>query len=325
MRPRGVKGNVKEGSMKRSAAVALAVLSLLLAGLAVGTSGVRAGDHEGDEGERDVDKNVERRIEVVRLGGGGAFLGVGLDEVEGDARGAKVRTVEPNSPAETAGLQDGDVIVRFDGADVRSARQLVRLVGETPVGRVVPIEVERAGGTQNLTATLGERRHRLHAGPGHVVVPGLEDFDVTIDVPEAPILEHGAEPHVFRWHGDEDRDYTVFLGSGRPRLGIRFLEIEAQLADYFGLATDSGVLVSSVDEDSPAEKAGLKAGDIVLEVGGKAIRHGGDLRRAIRNVEGGGTVTLKLQRDGKPLEVEAVLPAPEPPPGKRFLRGSTGV
>jgi serine protease Do len=311
--------------MKRSAAVVLAVLSLLLAGLAVGTSGVRAGDHEGDGDERHVDREIERRIEVVRLGGGGgAFLGVGLDEVEGDARGAKVRTVEPDSPAEKAGFQDGDVIVRFDGDEVRSARQLVRLVSETPAGRLVPIEVKRAGGTQKLTATLGERHHRLHAGPGHISVPGLEDFDVTIDAPESPLLEPGAEPHVFRWHGDEDQDFTVFLGSGRPRLGIRFLEIEGQLSDYFGLAADTGVLVSSVDEDSPAEKAGLKAGDLVLEVGGKAIRHGGDLRRAIRNVEGGGSITLKLQRDGKPLDVEAVLPEAEPP-RERFHRGATGV
>lgn len=311
--------------MKRSVAVALAVLSVLVGGLAVGTSGVRAGEQEGDGDERPVDKKIEKRIEVVRLGGGGgAFLGVGLDEVEGDARGAKVRTVEPDSPAEEAGLQDGDVIVRFDGAEVRSARQLVRLVGETPAGRAVPIDVKRAGDTQKLTATLGERHHRLHAGPGHISVPGLEDFDVTIDAPDAPLLEHGAEPDVFRWHGDEGHDFTMFLGSGRPRLGIRFLEIEGQLADYFGLAGDTGVLVSSVDEDSPAARAGLEAGDIVLEVGGQAIRHGGDLRRAIRNVEGGGSVTLKLQRDGKPLEVEAVLPEAETP-GRRFHRGATGV
>jgi S1-C subfamily serine protease len=311
--------------MKRSAAVALAVLSLLLAGFAIGTSGVRAGGLEGDGDERHVDEKIERRIEVVRLGGGGrAFLGVGLDEVEGDARGAKVRTVEPDSPAEKAGFQEGDVIVGFDGAEVRSARQLVRLVRETPSGRVVPIEVKRAGGTRELTATLAERPHRLHAGRGLIHVPGSEDFDVTIDVPESPLLEHGADPQAFRWHGDDDHDFTMFLGSGRPRLGIRFIEIEGQLADYFGLAAGAGVLVSSVNEDSPAAKAGLKAGDVVLELGGQAIRHGGDLRRAIRNVEGGGSVTLKLQRDGKPLEVEAVLPAPESP-SERFHRGATGV
>jgi S1-C subfamily serine protease len=311
--------------MKRSAVVALAALSLLLAGLATGTVGVQAREHDGDGDERHVEREIEKRIEIVRLGGeGGAFLGVGLDEVEGDARGAKVRTVEPESPAEKAGLQDGDVIVRFDGAEVRSARQLVRLVGETPAGRSVPLEVKRAGATRKLTATLGERHHRLRAGRGHTYVPGPEDLDVTIDAPESPLLEHGVEPHVFRWHDDDDHDFTVLLGSGRPRLGIRFIEIEGQLADYFGLAADAGVLVSSVNEDSPAAKAGIKAGDVVLELGGQAIRDGGDLRRAIRNVEGGGSVTLKLQRDRKPLDVEAVLPEPETP-AKRFHRGAPGV
>jgi serine protease Do len=309
--------------MKRSAAVVLAVLSLLLAGLAVGTVGVRAGEHEGDGGEeRHVDRETEKRIEVVRLGGEGNFLGVGLDEVEGDARGAKVRTVEPESPAEKAGLQDGDVILRFDGADVRSARQLVRLVGETPAGRVVPIEVKRAGATRTLTATLGERDHRFHVGPRHRFFPGPEDFDVTIDVPDAPLLPHGAEPYVFRWHGDEGRDFAMVLEAGRPRLGIRYIEIGGQLADYFGLAADTGVLVAAVEEDSPAAKAGIRAGDVVLELDGRPIRDGGSLRKEVRRAEG--AVAVKVQRDGKPLDVEVVLPEAKEP-AKRIHRGHSST
>jgi C-terminal processing protease CtpA/Prc len=310
--------------MKRSAAVVLAVVSLLLAGLAVGTVGVRAGEQEGDGEERHVDREIEKRIEVVRLGGEGAFLGVGLDEVEGDARGAKVRTVGPESPAEKAGLQNGDVIVRFDGADVRSARQLVRLVGETPAGRVVPIEVKRAGAPRTLTATLGERDHRFHVGPRHRFLPGPEDFDVTIDVPAAPLLPQGAEPHVFRWHGDEGRDFAMVLEAGRPRLGIHYIEIEGQLADYFGLAADTGVLVTSVQEDGPAAKAGIRAGDVVLELDGRPVRDGGSLRKEVRRVEGGGPVAVKLQRDRKPLDVEVVLPEAKEP-AERIPRGHSST
>ncbi len=311
--------------MKRSAALALGVCSLLLAGLAVGTGGVRAGEKDGD-GEC-VDRKVEKRIEVVRFGdGGGGFLGVGLEDVDGDARGAKVRTVEPDSAAEKAGLEDGDVIVRFDGVDVRSARQLARLVRETPSGREVDIEVMRGGATRTLTATLGEGRHlphdgggthRLHAGPGDVFMPEMEDLDIEI----APELPHG--PHVFRWHGDDGRDFTIGWPPARPRLGIRFIEIGDQLADYFGLAADEGVLVTAVEPDTPAAKAGIKAGDVILEFDGKAIRDGAQLRQEVRETEGGAAVAMKVQRDGKALDVQVTLPQPETP--KKIRRHTTGV
>ena len=82
--------------MKRSAALVAGVVSVLVCGLALGSGGVRAGEKEEDG------KRIERRIEIVR-GGGGAFLGVGLEDTEDGTRGAKVRTVEPDSAAEKAG------------------------------------------------------------------------------------------------------------------------------------------------------------------------------------------------------------------------------
>jgi S1-C subfamily serine protease len=310
--------------MMRSAAVSLAVLCLLLAGLAAGSGAVRAHEVEGEGEDRHAEGKFEKKVRVVRLAGeGGAFLGVGLDEVEGDARGAKVLSVEPESPAEEAGLQDEDVIVRFDGVQVRSARQLARLVGETPSGRVVPIEVERAGAKQKLTAKLGERRHRTHTLK-HMVGPGLEDFDVTVDVPELP--PHPDEPHVFRWHredGSDPHDYTMLWEPFRPRLGIRFIEIEGQLADYFGLSAETGILVAAVSEATPADKSGMKAGDVILEFDSHTIRDGGDLRRAIREAEG--AVAVKLQRDGRTRDIEVVLPERKKPPERMIHRRPTGV
>jgi serine protease Do len=310
--------------MKRSAAMTLGVCSLLLAGLAVGTGAVRAGEKDGDEEHRE---KIEKRIEVVRFGGGGGFLGVTLEEVEGDARGAEVRTVEPDSAAEKAGVEDGDVIVRFDGVDVRSARQLARLVRETPAGRQVDIEVTRDGARRTLTATLGkgphlfdagEGLHRFHVGPGEMVVPDLEDLDIHI-APDMP----GPGPHVFRWHSDDDRDFTLAWPPRRARLGIRFVEIGDQLADYFGLTAEEGVLVTSVEADTPAAKAGVKAGDVVLEFDGKPVRDGGQLRKRVREAEGGVPVTMKLHRDGRAVDVEVTLPAPEKP--KKIRRHAPGV
>jgi serine protease Do len=313
--------------MKRSTTLALGVCSFLLAGLAVGTGGVRAGEKDGDE-ER-VERTVTKGIEVTGTWSGGGFLGVGLEDLEGAARGAKVQTVRPDSAAAKAGLEDGDVIVRFDGVDVRSARQLARLVRETPAGREVDIEVTRDGAARTLTATLarglhlapgGPWPHGLEVGPGQVVVPGIQDLDMEdFDIEGAPELPYGAGPHVFRWHGDDGHDFSMSLSPGRPRLGIDFIEMGDQLASFFGLTTGEGVLVTSVGPETPAAKAGVKAGDVVLEFDGTAIRDGAQLRRHVREAESGRAVTMKLQRDGKALDVEVTLPEPEKPKTIRYL------
>jgi serine protease Do len=128
-------------------------------------------------------------------------------------------------------------------------------------------------------------------------------------------------PHVYRWHGDDEGDFTMSWLPEGPRLGVYVMSIEGQLARYFGLEADEGALVSSVEEGSPAAKAGIRAGDVVLEFNGRAIHTSRDLRRQVRKSEGG-TVTIKLLRDAKPLDVQVSLPEPETP---KTPRHSTGV
>ena len=177
--------------MKRLATLALAVPAVLVAGLALGPGHARAG--EKDEEQKKVEKQV-----VVRHAGGGR-LGVSLADTEGDVRGAKVRSVEEGSAAEKAGIKEDDLIVRFDGEAVRSASHLARLVGETPAGRAVPIEVTRGGATQKLTATLaeGNRRVRVYSRG----LPGMREFDFDVpewdvEVPEPPAPPHApSSPH----------------------------------------------------------------------------------------------------------------------------------
>jgi S1-C subfamily serine protease len=309
--------------MKRLAASALAVSAILLAGFALGPGDARAKD--GDEGE----KKVEKRV-VVRHAGGGR-LGVCLDDTEGDRRGANVRSVENDSPAEKAGIKEGDVIVRFDGEAVRSASQLARLVRETPAGRSVPIEVDRGGAAQKLTATLAEggRRFRVF-GEG---LPGERDFDFAIpdwevevpeppSPPEAPLAPHPPlAPRAWSWKSDDGHDMVFrMLGAGPRKLGIEYMEIGEQLAGYFKLTGKTGVLVSSVDADGPAGKAGMKAGDVILKLDGATIEDGSDLREAVSKAEGGKEVTVTVQRDGRPLDLKVTLAKPE-----TRIRRSTGI
>lgn len=310
--------------MKRLIALAVGVPAVLAAGLALGPGDVRAGQKEKD----DAVEKVERKI-VVRHSGGGR-LGVSLEETEGAVRGAKVRSVEEGSPAAKAGIKEGDVVVRFDGEAVRSASQLARLVGETPAGRSVAIEVSRGGATQKLEATLAEGGRRVRVLEG----PGMREFafempDIDVDVPEppeppeppgapapphAPMAPRAPLPHAWAWRGDDGRDMVMrFFGGGPRRLGIEYVEIGEQLAAHFELTAKSGVLVSSVDADSPAAKAGMKAGDLVVKLDGKPIEDGRDLREAVAEAGEGKPVTVTVKRDGRPVDLQVTLAKPERP------------
>jgi serine protease Do len=303
--------------MKGLAALALAVPAALVAGLALGPGDVRAQQKDPDE------RKVEKRV-IVRHAGGG-LLGVGLDETEGDLRGAKVRSVEKDSPAEKAGIKEGDVIVRFDGEAVRSAAQLARLVGEAPAGRSVAIDVSRGGATQKLTATLAEgtRRFRFSTGEG---LPGMHEFnfempelDVQVpEPPEPPAPPHAPAaprapmaPHMWSWSDDGHSRPFRLLGAGPRKLGIEYMEVGEQLAGYFKLPGKTGVLVSSVDADGPAAKAGMKAGDVILKLGTATVAGGDDLREAVSEAEGGKEITVTVQRDGRPLDLEITPAKPE--------------
>jgi S1-C subfamily serine protease len=312
--------------MKRLAALALGVPAMLVAGLVLGPGDVGAGQTDQDG------RKVEKRV-IVRQAGG-SRLGVGLEDTEGDVRGTKVRSVEEGSPAEKAGIEEGDVIVRFDGEAVRSASHLARLVGETPAGRSVAIEVTRGGSTQTLSATLaeGSRRTRLFSGDG---LPGMREFrfelpEWDVEAPEppspphAPVPPHAATPphapmaprapmpHAWSWKSDDGHDMVFRMRGGGPRkLGIEYMEVGEQLASYFKLSGKTGVLVSSVDAEGPAGKAGMKAGDLILKVDAEAIKDGDDLRDAVAEAEGGKEVTVTVQRDGRPLDLKVTLAKPE--------------
>jgi len=118
-------------------------------------------------------------------------------------------------------------------------------------------------------------------------------------------------PDVFKWKARDGRDFALefpeMMGPGARRLGIVFQDVSGQLAKYFHAPQESAVLVVSVDEGSAAEKAGLKAGDLILRFAGREIRDTDDLRNEVRRADTGKEVTIGIQRDGKPLEVKATL------------------
>jgi membrane-associated protease RseP (regulator of RpoE activity) len=250
-----------------------------------------------------------RSVLFVRDGGG--FLGVQLEEVDAktadrlklaEERGALVRKVESGSPAEEAGLQADDVIVRYQGGKIESARQLARLVRETPAGRKVVLEVVRGGAVRTLTATLDERSASGGPQPFHFTVP-----DIDVDVPQFEVPDIDVDARHFEMPLPQGRESFFWKRwFGPPKLGIKYQRISGQLAQYFGLESGRGILVTSVDADGPAGKAGMKAGDVLVTVSGEKIRSASDLHEALEDVEPGQEVAVTVLREGKTIDLKVV-------------------
>jgi S1-C subfamily serine protease len=191
---------------------------------------------------------------------------------------------------------------------VHGASQFARLVRETPVGRKVSIEISRDGAKQQVDATVGDRRTadgELLA-PGHPAMPGLPE-NLDGEIGDALRNFHfELDPEDAARLGDDARDEVrrAFRSRG-PRLGIRYHELSDQLAAYFKV--DDGVLVSSVDEGSPAAKAGLKAGDVIVKLNGTAVGDASALGGAVARLSAGTPATITVQRDGRPLDLKVTV------------------
>jgi membrane-associated protease RseP (regulator of RpoE activity) len=285
-------------------------VAVLTAGALVVSPGAR-----GDSDE----KGRTHRVEVMRFDGGGARLGIELEEIDkGEAtrlklseeRGALVRHVEEGSPAAKAGLKKDDVILEFQGEKVQSASQLARLVRETPPGRTVSISVGRGGASERLTATLGEGGHgRFQYGEGDMFPPFPPMPPERALAPEAPEPPMPPRPPDVLRRRERGGDFTFenFGRGGPPRLGIEFDEVSGQYAKFLHAPGDRGVVVTSVEDGSAAAKAGLKAGDLILRFDGREIRDASDLRSEVRRSEGGKELTVAVQRDGKPVDLKVTL------------------
>ena len=107
--------------------------------------------------------------------------------------------------------------------------------------------------------------------------------------------------------GEFDFDGEPFLAAGRGRLGVRVQDLSEELAGYFGVK--AGVLVAGVEAETPAAKAGVKAGDVITAVNGQAVTEPGELRREVAKVEDGKTADLAVTRDKKPLTLKVEVTA----------------
>ncbi len=176
--------------------------------------------------------------------------------------GALVASVTDGGPAEQAGIEQGDVILEFDGRDVEDMRKLPRMVAETSIGREVPVVVWRKGERVTIDVQLGE-----------------------LDEEQVASLESGPEMA-------EDEADT---------LGLMLSEITPELRERFELDDSAkGVIVTNVAPDSTAMEKGLQPGDIIVEVDQEEVSSPGDVVKLVSQAkeEGYRVVTLLVYRSG---------------------------
>ncbi len=240
------------------------------------------------------------------------YLGIGVRDIDSDSakkfnlkevRGAEVTSVAEESPAAKAGLKAGDVVLEFNGQPVEGGEELSRLVRETPVGRQVRLGVWRNGAMQNIPITIAARQPQSfgYNGPWTMTGPNGQQMQFPNQMPEFNTPELRQLP-----------DFPGFpmIPAGSPMLGImgEALGQEKQLADYFGV--EDGVLVKAVSRDSMAEKAGIKAGDVIVKIDDTKVATSRDITMALRAARNKKTVTVMVMRNKKEMPITVTLENP---------------
>jgi serine protease Do len=214
---------------------------------------------------------------------GGSYLGIGIQEISADRAktlnlppeaAVEITRVGAGSPADKAGLKTGDVVLQYNGVRVEGIEHFSRMVRETPLGRDVKLEILRNGAPQTITAKIGQ-----HPAPQGFPFPDGFGFPL----PDGP---------------------RIFEGWRSPMLGVEAESLDGQLAQYFGVS--QGVLVRAVMKSSPAEKAGIKAGDVILRVEDGKVATPADISGRLRAL-GGKSVPVVLMRDHKELTVTVAV------------------
>ena len=223
----------------------------------------------------------------------GSFLGISVLEIDAERakalnlkeeHGVEITRVEDDSPAAKGGLKVGDVVLEYNGQRVEGVAQFIRMVHETPAGRDVKLSISRSGAPQTLAVkTVARKTVLARAGDGAVIeIPRLELPDIRMpDVPRA----------YMSWRS------TV--------VGIEAESLDAQLAEYFGVK--EGVLVRSVVKGSAAEKAGLKAGDVIVKVDDARITTPREISSTIRSAAAKKSVPVQIVRERKEVSLTLAI------------------
>lgn len=229
--------------------------------------------------------------------GTSSYLGVDISDVSTDRlsalklkeeKGVEVTMVDQDAPAGKAGIREHDVILTMNNTPVESGAQLRRMIHETPPGRIVILGISRDGQPMTIKVQLADKHKEFSmTGPDmknfHINVPDIHIPD--IDIPSI----------------------NMVMVTSSARSGLSVENITPQLGEFFGVKNGNGVLVRAVEKGSRAEKAGFRAGDIIVKVNDEPVHDTGDFTHAVRS-RNGAAINVGVIRDKKEQNLNLTLP-----------------
>lgn len=230
--------------------------------------------------------------------GTSSYLGVDIADVTTERlsalklkeeKGVEVTMVDQDAPAGKAGIKEHDVILTMNGSSIESGAQLRRMIHEMPPGRVVSFGLSRDGQPMTVKVQLADKHsefafHGPKPGDIHVNIPEIHIPD--IDIPSI----------------------NMVVVTQSERSGLMVENITPQLGEFFGVKNGNGVLVRSVEKGSRAEKAGIRAGDVIVKVNDEPVHDTSDFTHAVRS-RNGNSVSVGVMRDRKEQNLNLTLPS----------------
>ena len=219
-----------------------------------------------------------------------------------DTHGALVASIDRDAPAAAAGLRPHDVIVEASGHKVDSVEALRRRLRGTTAGTTLLLRISREGAEQSIPVRLGDEseiEERAWNQHFHTPEAGSTAADPGTDTPEPGRVPGAGPSAAFAPPTGNPGHVAGFLGRfslNSLYTGADFDPLSTQLADYFGVHDGTGLLVRTVNENSPAWQAGLRAGDVVLRVNSQPVVSREDWTKQIR-ANRGRPVQLSVMRN----------------------------
>ena len=214
-----------------------------------------------------------------------AMLGVTTEKVE---QGVEIQDITNESAAEKAGLKENDIVTKIDDKKIENPDQLSKVIREHKPGDKVTVTYLRDKKEQKVTAELTKWKgfNMYTTTPGFKMDMGDMDFERIM--PKGQTMPRIMSPYGqnFNWSG------------GAPKLGISVQDTD----------DGKGVKVIEVDEESNAEKAGIKEEDIITEVDGKVVNNTDEIAKIIRESRDKISIMINLQRSGKTQNIEVKIP-----------------
>jgi serine protease Do len=228
--------------------------------------------------------------------GTSSYLGVDISDVTTERlsalklkeeKGVEVTMVDQDAPAGKAGIKEHDVILTMNGTSIESGAQLRRMIHETPPGRVVTFGLSRDGQPMTVKVQLADK-HNEYA----MVHPKAKEFH--FEMPNIPPM-------------DFEIPAIQVMVTSSARSGLTMENLSPQLGEFFGVKNGNGVLIRSVEKGSRAEKAGFRAGDVIVKVNDQAVHDTSDFSHGMKS-RSGNTATVVVVRDKKEQTLTLSLP-----------------